>query len=775
MTRRLGQKMQGAMNAAVVACLCGLMVVSPALADGPAVPVEVHTAALTQQQRVLHALNRLTFGPRPGDEAAVSRMGLEAWFQQQLHPERIDDAALGQRLQAFPAMQLSTSELMRRFPTPQMIKQMERTDAPLPSDPVERAIYADEEALYDVRQKQLAAGATAAKPDGTMADSAMQAGDSMQAGAGMQDSAADAGMAAMAESGQPAGQAMSDGATPAPVVTGKNGKAKRNQAAPMDADDVEAVLALPPDARMQRLIAMSPQEMLSLRAAMRPRDMPRLMQGLTPAQTEIIAAMEGPVRVVGGEALESRLLRDVYSDRQLQAVMADFWLNHFSVYVRKNQNEPYYLPDYQNNVILPRALGKFEDLLVATAQSPAMLMYLDNWESIGPDSMAATRVQRVQRARPNGQLAQALPKGINENYARELMELHTLGVNGGYTQQDVIEVAKCFTGWTIERPYAGGGGRNGRYGMQDGGQPGEFVYMPERHEPGNKTVLGHTIRDGGMNEGLEVLHILATSPATAHFVSQKLAVRFVSDTPPPALVDRMAATFLKTGGDMRAVLTTMFHSPEFWSPEVYRAKVKTPIEFLASALRASDAEVRNPLPLVQAMERLGMPVYGMQTPNGYSWMASEWVSSNALISRMNFGLVLSSGRLPGVQTNWPLLLGDSADTSVRTSPTPATETQLEALLLGQPAAARTRQTVLEQFSNPTAQQQAEQSFNAPRPEAANGQDGEDMAGGTDTAVLTRVGGRRGGGAGQGFQNNQPGTPLDTMAGLLLGSPDFQRR
>jgi hypothetical protein len=493
--------------------------------------------------------------------------------------------ALGQRLQAFPAMQLSTSELMRRFPTPQMIKQMERTDAPLPSDPVERAIYADEEALYDVRQKQLAAGATAAKPDGTMADSAMQAGDSMQAGAGMQDSAADAGMAAMAESGQPAGQTMSDGATPAPVVTGKNGKAKRNQAAPMDADDVEAVLALPPDARMQRLIAMSPQEMLSLRAAMRPRDMPRLMQGLTPAQTEIIAAMEGPVRVVGGEALESRLLRDVYSDRQLQAVMADFWLNHFSVYVRKNQNEPYYLPDYQNNVILPRALGKFEDLLVATAQSPAMLMYLDNWESIGPDSMAATRVQRVQRARPNGQLAQALPKGINENYARELMELHTLGVNGGYTQQDVIEVAKCFTGWTIERPYAGGGGRNGRYGMQDGGQPGEFVYMPERHEPGNKTVLGHTIRDGGMNEGLEVLHILATSPATAHFVSQKLAVRFVSDTPPPALVDRMAATFLKTGGDMRAVLTTMFHSPEFWSPEVYRAKVKTPIEFLASALR----------------------------------------------------------------------------------------------------------------------------------------------------------------------------------------------
>jgi hypothetical protein len=565
-------------------------------------------------------------------------------------------------------------------------------------------------------------------------------------------------------------------------VNGK-GKAKRNQAAPMDTDDVEAVLALPPDARIQRLIAMSPQEMLSFRAAMRPRDMPRLMQGLTPAQMEIIAAMEGPVRVVGGEALESRLLRDVYSDRQLQAVMADFWLNHFSVYVRKNQNEPYYLPDYQNNVILPRSLGKFEDLLVATAQSPAMLMYLDNWESIGPDSMAATRVQRFQKARPNGQLAQALPKGINENYARELMELHTLGVNGGYTQQDVIEVAKCFTGWTIERPYAGGGGRNGRYGMQQNGQPGEFVYMPERHEPGNKTVLGHTIREGGMNEGLEVLHLLATSPATAHFVSQKLAVRFVSDTPPAALVDRMAATFLKTNGDIKAVLTTMFHSPEFWAPEVYRAKVKTPIEFLASALRASDAEVHNPLPLVQAMDRLGMPVYGMQTPNGYSWMASEWVSSNALISRMNFGLVLSSGRLPGTQTNWPLLLGDSGNSSVRTSPSPATETRLESLLLGQPATARTRQTVLEQFSNPTAQDQAEQSFNARRVDPVTGeQDAENQPGmaadaGQDARPrrLVRAKSGEGYGGGRAGQNYQPGTPLDTMAGLLLGSPDFQRR
>jgi len=763
MTEQKRMTIRVAARAGLAAVLCALMAAPEALWS-EVVPGEARVAALTPQQKTLHALNRLTFGPRPGDEAAVSRMGLEAWFQQQLHPERVDDAVFEQRLKQFPAMQLSSAELMRRFPSPQMIRQMERTDAPLPSDPVERAIYADSKANYEARLKNQAAGAPAAKPEG-----------------GMQDDAAM--QTPMKDPNEAAGEAAMGAGTQAQAAQGK-----RSRAPAMDAAEVEAVLELAPEARMQRLMAMSPQEMMGFQAGLRPVARPRLMQGLQPAQMEIVEALQGPVRVVGAEALESRLLRDVSSDRQLQAVMTDFWLNHFSVYARKNQNEPYYLPEYQNQVVLPRALGKFEDLLVATAKSPAMLMYLDNWQSIGPDSEAATRVARFQKARPNGQLAQALPKGINENYARELMELHTLGVGGGYTQKDVIEVAKCFTGWTIDRPYVGGGqqqrgyqrpGGRGAFGMggqqpQDTGTPGEFTFVENRHEPGSKTVLGHVIPEGGMNEGLEVLHILATSPATAHFVSQKLAVRFVSDTPPTALVDRMAATFLKTNGDIPAVLTTMFHSPEFWAPEVYRAKVKTPIEFLASALRASDATVQNPLPLVQAMERLGMPVYGMQTPNGYSWMASEWVSSNALISRMNFALVLSGDRLPGTKTNWPVLLGDSADTSNIASPSAATEKHLEALLLGQPAAARTRQTVLEQFSNPTAQQQAEQSFNSQSaaPMSAE-QDSQGMDGGGGGRLL-RTGVRRGGG-GRGFQNNQPETPLDTMAGLLLGSPDFQRR
>jgi uncharacterized protein (DUF1800 family) len=762
--------MQGAARAALAAVLCGLMA-APQTVWAEGVPTAGHPAALTPQQKTLHALNRLTFGPRPGDEAAVSRVGLEAWFQRQLHPERIDDSAFEARLQQFPAMQLSSGELMQRFPSPQLIRQMQKTGAALPNSPTERAIYADYEAQYDARVKNDAAGVPQAKPGAGMEDDAMMQPQKADANAA-------AGESALAETGQPVGktQLMSDGSMQASgdeAAAGAAKNRKRDRAA-MEPADVEAVLALAPDARMQRLIAMPPQEMMAFQAGLRIQERPRLMQGLTPAQMEIVAAFQGPVRVVGAEALESRLLRDVLSERQLQAVMSDFWLNHFSVYVRKNQNEPYYLPSYQNQVILPNSLGKFEDLLLATAKSPAMLLYLDNWESIGPDSPAASVVARVQKARPNGALAQALPKGINENYARELMELHTLGVGGGYTQKDVIEVAKCFTGWTIERPYAGGGARRVRYGEQDNAQPGEFVFMASRHEPGSKTVLGHVIPEGGMNEGLEVLHILATSPATAHFVSQKLAVRFVSDTPQPALVDRMAATFLKTDGNISAVLTTMFHSPEFWAPEVYRAKVKTPIEFLASALRASDATVQNPLPLVQAMERLGMPVYGMQTPNGYSWMSSEWVSSNALISRMNFALVLSGDRLPGTQTNWLALLGDSGNLSTVSSPTPATEKQLETLLLGQPATARTRQTVLEQFSNPTAQQQAEQSFNARKTEPVTGepdtaQASQDIFG---NGKLLRTSGRKGA---RDFQNNQPASPLDTMAGLLLGSPDFQRR
>jgi len=301
----------------------------------------------------------------------------------------------------------------------------------------------------------------------------------------------------------------------------------------------------------------------------------------------------------------------------------------------------------------------------------------------------------------------------------------------------------------------------------DTATPGGFVFQQNRHDTGTKQVLGQTIQSGGENEGLQVLHMLATSPATAKFISHKLAVRFVSDDPPQALVNRMAATFLKTDGDIKAVLRTMFDAPEFWSPKVYRAKVKTPIEFMVSALRASDATVNNALPLVQAMDRLGMPLYGMQTPNGYSWVSEPWVSTTALVSRMNFALVLSGGRLPGTRTNWPGLLGDSAAAS--TVPSLKTEQQLEMLLLGQPAADRTTTAVMEQADRPGQLQEAQKNL-----ALGPGETGPNL-------MNVKVSGKRpyANAGGQSMTDMASSSmnegPVTTMAGLLLGSPEFQRR
>jgi uncharacterized protein (DUF1800 family) len=762
--RNLNAMMLELGKAAVTASLCLLMVAPQAVAEAPAtdgVQTPARMEPLTPAEKDLHLLNRMTFGPRPGDEALVKKMGLQQWFAWQLHPEKIGDATLYAKLAEFPALQLSIGEMLAKYPSPGMIRQLAKSGGPLPSDPVEHAIYADSLAFNRKALEQQAKGNAATGPAGG------NAAATISAAAPVSGSADD--MEAMRA--QPASEQSASAAA--------NGKGKqRLVGVRMDPAQRQDLLAIAPEERFQRLIEMAPDAMVGLRRGMKPLQQIALVQGMTPEQKQDVLAMEGGERLIGGEALGERILRDVYSERQVQAVMDDFWLNHFSVYVRKNQNEPYYLTSYDRDAVLPNALGNFETLLVATAKSPAMLMYLDNWQSIGPDSQAAQRVKRFTQNAPNAKAAQALPKGINENYARELMELHTLGVGGGYTQQDVIEVAKCFTGWTIARPYGGGaGGGRGRFAQQQQGTPGEFIFEPNRHEGGSKTVLGHVIPEGGMNEGLEVLHILATSPSTAHFISNKLAVRFVSDTPPQALVDRMAATFLKTNGDIKAVLTTMVDSPEFFSPAVYRAKVKTPIEFMVSALRASDAQIQNPLALVQAMNGLGMPVYGMQTPNGYSWMSDEWVSSNALVARMNFALVLSGSRVPGAAINWPTVLGDAAEQGVATSPTPGTEAKLETIVLGAPATEHTRQTVLANYNDPTVQQQAAAGFAKTSQTADNT---ETAAVANDDGAMTvkamqAAYGKKGAGAGQPYLLNKQQTPLDTMAGLLIGSPDFQKR
>ena len=296
------------------------------------------------------------------------------------------------------------------------------------------------------------------------------------------------------------------------------------------------------------------------------------IDGMSPNLKEALGDLENPEQTAVQELLAQRLTRDIYTNAQLQEVMTDFWLNHFNVYLRKNEQMPYYLVSYERDVIRPLALGKFEDLLEAVAHSPAMMLYLDNAQSVGPDSPAAERAKMAAARRP-GAKKQA-PEGLNENYARELMELHTLGVNGGYTQADVTQVARILTGWTVNRPQFGGG----------------FQFNPNRHEPGKKVVMGQKFKEDGEMEGRELLHMLAMRPATAQFISRKLAIRFVSDDPSQALVDRMAKAYLTSGGDIPTVLKTLFHSPEFWAASGYRAKVKTPLEFVVSAARASNAE-----------------------------------------------------------------------------------------------------------------------------------------------------------------------------------------
>ncbi|MGF7181271.1 DUF1800 domain-containing protein [Tunturiibacter psychrotolerans] len=732
--RRFAGVFFGGARVLVSGLLCVLMVEQPMVAAAASKKAVVPSVQQIQaEQRVLHALNRFTFGPRPGDVVAVQAVGVKAWFERQLNPLSIDDSALEARLEMFPAMQMEQSELMQRYPSPAVLRQMIAKDEPLPSDPVEHAIYADQIAFYKAaKAKKEAEQAAASKDDG----GAMLMSDG-SVGKGAEEIKSNAALPG-------------DGVDPATPAMATHEEQFYSGL------DAVKVINLPPDQRMQRILAMPPDELVRFRKSLSKSELLAAAQGLSPMQRETLVALQGSPRMIGAELLETRMLRDIYSERQLEAVMTDFWLNHFNVYIKKNQNEPFLLPAYEREVIRPHALGKFEDLLVVTAKSPAMLMYLDNWQSVGPDSQAAKNGGRFAMLAKNPQVKQALKdRGLNENYARELMELHTLGVQcevsadrpvsmldktcgRGYTQQDVTQVAEVLTGWTIDQP-----NRSGTYRFEE-----------RRHEPGSKMVLGKKIGEKGEAEGLEVLHLLATSPATAQFISTKLAVRFVSDAPPQALVDRMAKAYIASGGDITTVLRTMFDSPEFWSPEVYRAKVKTPEEFVVSAVRAGGAEVTTAIPLFQALEKLGMPLYGMQTPNGYSWMAEPWVNSGDLVNRMNFAVSLSNDRVVGVETDWTRLLGGPS--ALAAGGSVEKERKLEAVLLGQAVSDRTRETVLAQFQDQTAQQQAEKSFGI----RANEQ--EPMAQVLNVSSPKRV---------------RP--PFDReaagIAGLLLGSPEFQRR
>ena len=363
--------------------------------------------------------------------------------------------------------------------------------------------------------------------------------------------------------------------------------------------------------------------------------------------------MQQRANTVMVELAEQKLLRAVYSERQLQEVLTDFWFNHFNVDARKGADK-FLLTEYERETIRPRVLGKFRDLLGAAAKSPAMLFYLDNWLSADPNGphLPDAAIGRPRFARgpfggrvmtpPPGRVAaqgnqkKNAPKGLNENYGRELMELHTLGVDGGYKQKDVTEVARALTGWTIDKPRAGG----------------SFTFNARIHDTGQKVVLGHVIKaGGGESDGEQVLDILAKHPSTATFIATKLTRRFVSDTPPPALVERIAARFRETDGDLREVMRAILTSPEFLSPGAYRAKVKTPFEFVVSALRATGADVQDARPLVREIQQLGMPLYMCQPPTGYKDTADAWVNTGALVGRMNLAVRLAAGQIRGTSVN----------------------------------------------------------------------------------------------------------------------------
>jgi hypothetical protein len=462
-------------KATLVASLCCTIAMPEAFASGPpdkpataaGVPMGKHTAPLTDREKTLHALNRLTFGPRPGDEAVVEKMGLDAWFDRQLHPETIDDSALNSHLAQFPLLQLPQGQLIEDFPGPLRIRAMLMTgrEEPPSDDPVVRAVYADYIARYKIglalqatgaKQGDITAQSFAEAVNGKLADKARELNKP-----GITATAApDNGMAGneMAAGGDNS-MGMAAAATPAARSSRKQqrgneiGSAAYEKAPPatITADGIKAIVQLPPDQRFQAIVALSPSDNIKF-SIVTAAYTPALLAGFTPYQREMYGAMQQPLRVVGAETLGGRILRDTFSERQLQAVMDDFWLNHFSVYVKKNQFEPFFLASYERDAILPNSLGNFEKLLIATAESPAMLMYLDNWQSVGPDSAYSAKVTQAKK-RSGSAFVQAQSQGINENYARELMELHTVGVNGGYTQKDVIEVAKCFTGWTLNRPY----------------------------------------------------------------------------------------------------------------------------------------------------------------------------------------------------------------------------------------------------------------------------------------------------------------------------------
>jgi len=642
------------------AAACGAQSSKPSK-PSPAVSVaSSQSQELLPDEQVQQALNRLTFGARPGDAEKVRSMGVDKWIDLQLHPERIDDAKADQLLARYSIFNMKTSDVVRDYNVVQQLqRQVKRADA----------------------------------GDTTM------------------------------------------------------NKAQTRQ----------------------EILGQNPQ----------------------------LAAAARQAQQLTGEVQSAKLARAVTSDRQLNEVMVDFWENHFSVFAGKGQTR-LFLAEYDRDVIRPHALGKFRDLLGAVAKSPAMLFFLDNWQSAadstqptlapraggrngmrpgviarrpgrgglggfgglgGGRRLPPAAEERLKNATPEERqqimqrLQQQAKRGLNENYARELMELHTLGVDGGYTQKDVQEVARVLTGWTFNR------------------QTGEFVFNPSIHDAGEKTILGHKFPAGhGEEEGEQVLDLLARAPATARFVTTKLARHFVSDDPPKALVDRCADKFSKTDGDIRETVGCIVTSPEFFSRAAYRAKVKTPFELVASALRAVNAQPDTTPRTSQIVARLGQPIFGRQTPDGWPDRGDAWMNTGAILNRINFGLSLAAGQIPDATLdNWP----DYA--SLSKQPRAQQVDGVVKSMLGGQVSTETRQ-VLMSGENPMLSKSA----NDVNGMAILDDSSSMMTGGRAGRQQGKIEPGKGFPRGRGAQIPGFGRPvnlqgLPQVVGLALGAPEFQRR
>jgi len=480
----------------VVTAGAAAVVVVVALAA--AVPAPLGAQGAAARDSAVHALNRLAWGPRPGEADRVAATGVMAWIERQLVPERIPDDALHARERAFTILRVDGDDLARRF--------------------------------VAARREQL---------------------------------------------------------------TRRRGDTAATEPPPEPGTEAAAL------------------------------------------------------RRLGAETQQLAVVRAVLSERQLYEVLVDFWTNHFNVFYAKGADR-YLLPAHIEETIRPHALGRFEDLLVATARSPAMLFYLDNAQSVAPGTQPPIPPRGARRltAEQREMVAQRMPRGLNENYARELLELHTLGVDGGYTQDDIVAVARILTGWGIERPQQGAG----------------FTFREWAHDRGAKVVLGERFPPGqGIDEGIRLLRMLARHPATMHHVSRKLCARFVADDPPDGCVDAAVAAWRAHEGDVGAVVRAIVRAPDFWAPAARRAKVKSPLEFVVSAVRATGAAPDSSLRLAQLVGRLGQPLYLQSAPTGWPEAQADWVNAGALLARMNAAVALAAGRLPGAAIDLQAVLPHAVD------------------------------------------------------------------------------------------------------------------